>query len=163
MENRELAYLYTRGRFVKTYGKILDADNEYLYEKGKYPSKIKREDLPEDYIEIRSKSIWNMIGYLKTSGIRDIKYKAMKNQYLLKDDCLYISYDGKIKKKMDCFGFVQFENYDICICGDFILDIVLAAEKYSGVDIQVILEKMDEKRKWLKENYGEEKIGYGEE
>ena len=94
MENRELAYLYTRGRFVKTYGKILDSDNEYLYEKGKYPSKIKREDLPEDYIEIRSKSIWNMIGYLKTSGI---------------------------------------------------------------------LEKMDEKRKWLKENYGEEKIGYGEE
>ena len=40
---------YTRGRFGKLYMETLDINNEYLYSNGHYPTKIKKEDLPEDY------------------------------------------------------------------------------------------------------------------
>lgn len=86
------ALFYTQGKFGKLFRQILDTENEYLYSRGHYPTKIKKEDLPEDYIEFRSRVIWYMTGYLKTSGIVDIGYKALKINHLFKDDYLYISY-----------------------------------------------------------------------
>ena len=41
---------YTKGKFGKSYRETIDTDNEYLYSKGYYPTKIKKEDLPKDYI-----------------------------------------------------------------------------------------------------------------
>lgn len=66
----------------------------------KLNGKIK-EDLPEDYIEFRSRVIWYMTGYSKTSGIVDIDYKALEINHLFKDDYLYISYKEKLIKIID--------------------------------------------------------------
>ena len=69
---------YTRGKFGNKWRETLDRENEYLYSKGRYPTKIKKEDLPKDYTEFQSRVIWYMTGYLKTSGIVDIDYKYTK-------------------------------------------------------------------------------------
>ena len=92
MKKRISSPIYTRGKYGVYFRKILDTDNECLYSKGVYPTKIKREDLPEDYVEIRSRTLWYLTGYLKTSGIVDMKYEMCKVNHLFKDDYLYISY-----------------------------------------------------------------------
>ena len=94
-------YFYTQGKFGKRFRETVDTNNEYLYSRGHYPTKIKEEDLPEDYIEFRSRVIWYMIGYLKTSGVVDMDYKALKINHLFKDDYLYISYKEKLIKIID--------------------------------------------------------------
>lgn len=47
--SRIKALFYTRGRFGKSYRETLDRDNEYLYARGHYPTKIKKEKYPDDY------------------------------------------------------------------------------------------------------------------
>ena len=66
---------------------------------GHYPTKIKKEDLPEDFVEFHSRSIWYMYGYLKTSDVIDVGYKPFKINHLFKDDYIYISYKEKLKIK----------------------------------------------------------------
>ena len=92
MRKRLNSYLYTKGKFGKRHREVLDTNNEYLYSYCRYPTKIKKEDLTEDYIEFRSRVIWYMTGYVKTSGIVDIGYTSIKENHLFKDDYLYISY-----------------------------------------------------------------------
>jgi hypothetical protein len=43
-------------------------------------------------------------------------------------------------------------DYDVCICGNDIIDIVLAAEKYSGIDTSSVRARIEEKRIWLRDN-----------
>ena len=83
--------LYTEGRYGEGYREILDEKNGFLYGFGKYSTKIRKEDLPEEYIEIRSRAICYMTGYLQTCGIVDMRYEMTKLNHLLKDDYLYIS------------------------------------------------------------------------
>ncbi len=66
------SFLYTKGKFAKGCIRNVDTDNEYLYSKAMYKTKIKKEDLSNDYIEFRSGVIRYMTGYLKTSGVVDI-------------------------------------------------------------------------------------------
>ena len=61
--------VYTRGKFGKNPRETVDTDNEFLYSHGIYPTKIKKEDLPESYVEIRSRVIWYMLGYVKTADV----------------------------------------------------------------------------------------------
>ena len=129
-----------------------------MYAWGRYRTKIKKEDLPENYIEIHSRSIWYMTGYLKTSDIVDIKYKWRKINHLFKDDYIYISYKEKLREEKDVWGFIDYENYDICISGNSIIPIILAAEKYSNIDITELKEQIEEKRKWYKEHYSDDYI-----
>ena len=43
---------YTKGKFDrKNWRNTLDTENEFLYSKGRYPTKIKKEDLPSDYVQ----------------------------------------------------------------------------------------------------------------
>lgn len=144
--------LYTHGKFGKRIREVLDTDNEYLYAQGRYFTKIKPEDLPEDYIKIHSRSIWYMNGYLKTSGIIDIKYKWRKINHLFKDDYIYISYKEKLREEKTSWGSTDYANYDICICGNSIIPIILAAEKYSNIDISELKKQIEEKRVWYKEH-----------
>lgn len=101
MVKRITAEFYTRGKFGKRLRETLDTGNPFLYSKGRYPTKITSEDLPEDYIEIHSRSIWYMTGYLKTSGIVDIGYTWIKENHLFKDDYIYISYKEKLRIEPD--------------------------------------------------------------
>ena len=152
------AYFYTQGKFGKGFRETIDTNNEYLYSRGRYLTKIKKEDLPEDYVEFRSRAIWYMTGYLKTSGIVDIDYKAMKVNHLFKDDYLYISYKEKLRCEKNHWGFEDFINYDICICGNDIIPILLYIEKYSNISIDNVKQKIQDKVEWYRENCKEDYI-----
>jgi len=150
------SYLYTRGKFGKGWRETIDTDSQFLYSRGRYLTAITPEDLPEDYIKIRSRAIWYMEGYLKTSGVVDMYYTYCKENHLFKDDYLHISYKEKLRTEVMEWGHVDVVNYDICICGSDIINIVLAAEKYSGIDTSFVRAQIEEKRIWLRDNEPEE-------
>ena len=146
------AKFYTRGKFGKRLRETVDTDNPYLYSLGRYPTKIKHEDLPNDYIEFHSRSIWYMTGYLKTSGVVDIGYTWARFNHLFKDDYVYLSYKEPLKLESDDWGFRRYTNYDVCICGNDIIDIVLAVEKHSNCDTSFVRSEIEKKRIWLRDN-----------
>lgn len=110
----------------------------------------------KDYLKIHSRVIWYMYGYLKTSGIVDMKYTWMKENHLFKDDYIYISYKEPLQAEVNSWGFIKYTNYDVCVCGNDIVDIVLAAEKYSGFDTTEVRAEIEKKRVWLRDNEPEE-------
>lgn len=146
------ALCYTKGHYGKGFREIIDTNNENLYSMGRYPTKIKVEDLPEDYIKFQSRVIWYMTGYLKASGVVDIDYKAMKINHLFKDDYLYISYNEKLKVEKGWLGLDEIVNYDVCICGNDIIPILLAIKKYSNIDINKVKMKINDKLDWYRKN-----------
>ena len=150
------SFIYTKGKFCRGYGRPVDTDTEYLYSKGRYKTKIKKEDLTDDYIEIHSRVIEYMTGYLKTSGIVDIDYQYILENHIFKDDYLYISYKEKLKKEKASYGREYFVNYDVCICGNDIIPILLAIEKNSNINIDKVKEKIYYKVSWYKENCKDE-------
>ncbi len=152
MAKRIVASVYTRGKFGRRWRQTLDTSNPYLYSHGRYPTKILREDLPEDYIEFRSRVIWYMTGYLKMSGIVDMDYTWIGENHLFKDDYVYISYSEPLKEELTKWGYRDIVDYDVCVCGNDIVDIVLAAEKYSGFDTSAVRARIEEKRVWLRDN-----------
>ena len=149
---------YTEGKFGEKYREILDTNNKYLYSQGRYHTKIKKEDLTEDYIKFKSRAIWYMTGYIRTSGVVDIGYTYIKKNHLFKDDYLYISYKEKLKFEENKLGTLQYVNYDMSICGNSIIPILLAIEVNSNVDINIVKEKIYEKVEWYKNNYKEDYI-----
>ena len=153
---RITAYLYTHGKFGRGWRETVDTDNPFLYSHGRYLTKITPEDLPEDYIKIHSRAIWYMSGYLKTSGIVDMYYTYCRENHLFKDDYIYLSYDKKLHLENTQWGFVDVVDYDVRICGNDIIDIVLAAEKYSGIDTSSVRARIEEKRIWLRDNEPDE-------
>lgn len=146
------ADVYTQEKFGKGYRETVDTDNPLLYSDGRYPTKLTADDLPEDYIKIHSRVIWYMQGYLRTAGIVDLKYRWTKINHLFKDDYIYISYHGPLKEVTNRWGFKDYEDYDVCVCGNDIVDIVLAAEKYSGFDTSEVRAEIEKKRVWLRDN-----------
>lgn len=156
MTKRITANLYTRGKFGNRLRETLDTKNPFLYSLGRYPTKITAEDLPENYVEFQSRAIWYMTGYLKTSDIFDIGYTWIKENHLFKDDYIYISYKEKLRIETNKWGFKDYTNYDVCICGNSIIDIVLATEKYSNCDTSFVRSEIEKKRIWLRDNEPEE-------
>lgn len=148
--------IYTIGKFGKGWRETCDTNNEFLYAHGTYPTKLTVKDLPEDYIKINSRVIWYMTGYLKTSGIVDMKYRWVKENHLFKDDYIYISYREPLRAEVEEYGYIKYKNYDVCVCGSDIIDIVLAAEKYSNFDTREVREEIEKKRVWLRDNEPEE-------
>ena len=152
MPKKITSLIYTEGKFGKGFREIVDTENPNLYSWGKYPTKITAKDLPEDYIKIHSRVLWYMYGYLKTSGIVDMAYKARKINHMFKDDYLYISYKEKLKQETGYLGFPEYTNEDIAICGNSIIPIILAAEKYSNFDATEIKKQIEDKRVWFRDN-----------
>ena len=148
---------YTKGKFDrKNWRNTLDIDNEYLYSKGRYPTKIREEDLPKDYTKFQSRTIWYMTGFVKTSGVKDLYYTYVKENHLFKDDYLYISYDKKIEKVKDKDGYDEIINYDFLICVSNNIDVLFAIEENSNIDTKSIRNKIKEKFEWWKENEQED-------
>ena len=152
MKKKINSFIYTFGKFGKGWREILDTDNPNLYSHGRYPTKITADDLPKDYLKIHSRVIWYMTGFIKTSGVKDIKYRWTKVNHLFKDDYIYLSYHGAISKKVDDYGFEDYADYDVRVCGNDIIDIVLWVEKYSGIDTTEVREEIEKKRVWLRDN-----------
>ena len=143
---------YTEGKFGKRFRETLDRENKNLYSKGIYPTKIKKEDLPKDYIKFQSRTIWYMTGYLKTSNVQDLYYIYLKENHLFKDDYLYISYNDKLKIVKSKYGTEDCVDYDFCICGSDIIPILFGIEKNSQVDTTEVRNKITEKFEWWKKN-----------
>ena len=159
------APVYTKGKYGREFRVTADTDNPFLYSMGRYPTKITKEDLPDDYIEIHSRVIWYMTGYLRTSGIVDLLYRPLRMNHMFKDDCLYISYRDKITVEKDSYGFNDYKGCDVFITGGDIVNIVLAAEKFSLYDTREIRRQIEEKRIWFRDNQKdlyELEVGYDE-
>ncbi|MCD8253479.1 MAG: hypothetical protein LUD40_16480 [Phocaeicola dorei] len=155
MNKKINALFYTKGKFGSRLRETLDTTSGTLYSKGKYKTKIKVEELPSNYIEFFSRSIWYMTGYLKTSDIKDVKYRALKINHLFKDDYIYLSYDKPIQPITTQWGSLDYDDYDLCICGNSIIPIIFAVEENSHLDLSEVKQQVNEKAKWYAENYGD--------
>ena len=148
---------YTKGKFdTKIFRNTIDTNNKFLYSKGRYPTKIREEDLPKDYAKFQSRTIWYMTGFVRTSGVKDLYYTYIKENHLFKDDYLYISYDKKIEKAKDKYGYEEIMNYDFLICGGNNIDVLFAIEKNSNINTREVRNKIKEKFEWWKENEKED-------
>lgn len=87
-------------------------------------TKIKPEDLPEDYIELNG---YKKCGYLKTAGVSGLYYKPSPfHNHSFKDDFLFITYgDKKLKLEKDELWL----NCDEYVFGTDIISVVFAIEK----------------------------------
>ena len=98
-----------------------------------------------------------MWGFLSTKGITDLRYiPNLWINHFLKDDCLLISYGGKIEEQPDSSGFDKYSGIDERVWGNEILNVLKGAEKFSGYDIGSIVEQIREKQRILIENYPDE-------
>lgn len=97
-----------------------------------------------------------MWGFLSTKGITDLRYiPNLWINHFLKDDCLLISYGGKIEEHPDS-SFEKYRGVDERVWGNEILNVLKGAEKFSGYDIGSIVEQIREKQRILIENYPDE-------
>jgi len=147
--------LYTVERLVWKKHELYSIENEdgtLFYEN--YKTKILEEDLPEWYVFGRYYKRW---GFLSTKGITDLQYiPNLWINHFLKDDCLLISYGGKIEPNPDPGSYDKYIGADERVWGNEILYILKGAEKFSGYDISEIVEQIREKQRILIGNYPDE-------
>lgn len=123
---------------------------------GSYRTKIKPQDLPEWYLYGR---YYKRFGYMSTKGITDMVYipSRFSNHYL-KDDCLLISYGGKITEATDPDKSVyeRYQGWDERIWDSEIITILRGARKYSGYDIAPFIDKLKWKKEYMQKNFPDE-------
>ena len=129
-------------------------NDDFTLFSGHHKTKIKEGDLPEWYVFGRYYKLW---GFLSTKGITDLQYiPNLWINHFLKDDCLLISYGGKIEEYPDNVYFDKYSGVDERVWGNEILDVLKGAEKFSGYDIAPIVEQIREKQRILIENHPNE-------
>lgn len=121
---------YTHGRFGRGYRETLDTNSPYLYASGHRLSKYTKDDMPPWYCPIHCRSISYMQGYVKCKGVTDIGYTFHKENHLFKDDYIYLKYGGRLEETYSEWGYRSYSNYDLCIDGNDILDIILYVEHF---------------------------------
>lgn len=118
-----------------------------------YPTKIKPNDLPEWYLFGR---YYKQFGYLSAKGITDMLYIPSRfSNHFLKDDCLLISYGGKITTINDK-AIILNEKYsgaDERVFGSEIVTMLRGARKYSEYDITSFITALKEKLKWCLDTF----------
>lgn len=127
---KKLSYFVDIKKYMFIYRTI---PGGYLYStlKPGAKTKIKPEDLPDDYIEIH---VSGYTDYIKTSSVKDIMYvESPFHNHAFKDDCLYISYNELINRG---------NMHDIKVClpvrGRDIVSVLLGIEKNSHIDSKII-------------------------
>lgn len=147
--------LYTVERRVwKNHELHLIRNEDFTLFSGHHKTKIVEEDLPEWYVFGRYYKMW---GFLSTKGITDLRYiPNLWFNHFLRDDCLLISYGGKIEEHPDSIDFDKYSDVDERVWGNEILDVLKGAEKFSGYDIDPIVEQIREKKRILIENHPDE-------
>lgn len=150
--------LYTVERRVWRNHKLCWIQNDdFTLFSGHHKTKIKEEDLPEWYVFGRYCRYYKLWGFLSTKGITDLQYiPNLWINHFLKDDCLLISYGGKIEEHPDSIGFEKYSGVDERVWGNEILDVLKGARMFSEYDIAPIMEQIREKQHILIENYPDE-------
>lgn len=115
-------------------------ENGYLFSGGIYPTKIKPDDLPEWYVYGR---YYKCFGYMSAKGIADLKYiPNLWVNHFLKDDLLLVSYHDPIKEIEPSNSFLErYDGYDERIFGNEILYFLKAVQKYSDIDITLMIKR----------------------
>lgn len=150
-------YKFVYNKRDSHYDKII-LDNNCLFsdkKSGFYRTKITPDDLPEYYL-----TYWDGIrqNWINTKGVVDLVYRPVLENHILKDDALYISYNGKIKelsRETYISTWIKFDEdtYDDIIWGNHIIDFLAYAKVFSKYDIEPIKEQIwNDKMLWLKEN-----------
>lgn len=157
MSKRFKNNLYTTQDIKRVDGRLQYVQNEdgTLFS-GPYKTNIKPEDLPEWYLYGRYYKRW---GYMSTKGITDMVYVPnLVFNHFLKDDCLLISYGGKITadKPEESFRLDRYSGYDKQVWGNEIVTILRGARKYSGIDIRPFIEEIRKKKEWLQQAHPQE-------
>ena len=153
--DRKYKFVYNRG---DSYWQKIVLDNNCLFsdrKNGDYRTKVKPEDLPENYLHY-----WDGLrsNYIRTEGVVDIFYQPVLENHLFKDDSLYISYKEKIKilkeeKHISTWYTLDDKTYDSVIYGTDIVNFLVYINKYSNYDIEPIKDQIwNEKMLWLKDN-----------
>jgi len=122
----------------------------YLYALGRYPTKIKPEDLPCWYVSgyLRGQRV-----YISARGVKYLVYVPTYNNHLDKDDLLYISYDKPIEQDPNTNSGKWLHGYSHILFGGLVVEYVKATAKYSGYDIRPILAEIRKKQQWFHENF----------
>ncbi|SHH56840.1 hypothetical protein SAMN02745823_00319 [Sporobacter termitidis DSM 10068] len=155
MANKKLnahVYMETKTKFIDHKLTVLQNENGYLYANGIYPTKILKQDLPDWYIRCY---IYHQYGYISAKGVKQLLYApnyAFDN-HLYKDDCLYVSYNGKIERQSGT-DLSIYSGYDEYLYGPCIVSFTQAVGRYSGYDISDILASMAAKKQWYEERNG---------
>lgn len=147
------ATFYTADKLSRLPRVIETRGNGTLFSKGRYPTKLAPGDLPESYIEVSSRVFGATRAWVKASAAVDAVYKPMRINHMFKDDYLLISYSGEISPVVGPYGSKDYEGWDLAVSGNDIPRLVLAIEKYSGIDCSSIRSAIEEKRLWLRGNH----------
>lgn len=147
-------HLYTTERIIfdgKAH-RCIESDDGTLFA-GRYRTKLYEYDLPEWYLQ---GCYYKLRGYLSTKGIVDMLYiPNMHINHFLKDDCLLVSYDRKIRENPEGHRWLyeKYIGWDERIFGSEILGVLKGAQKYSDYDISAIIDQIKEKQKVFKEKH----------
>ena len=140
------ADFYTEDKYVRHIDKVkhVYGENGTLFAYGIYPTKIKKEDLPDWYVYDYSSGKYR---YFKTKGIVDLVYIPRYDNHSLKYDRLYISFTKKININNVKYRMrLKEEEYDYLIWNHLIVAIVIGAEKYSNLNVDDIKKAIDLKQ-----------------
>ena len=122
-----------------------DNDN-YLFSRGIYKTKIKEEDLPNYFIKMW---LYSRNKYISLKGIKYIYYRpSFFTNHWRKDDFLFISYDNEFTLNERGFAY----DSEISIYGPEIDHFIDELEKYEFDQnkINAIRNLMEKKGKWYK-------------
>ena len=122
----------------------------YLFAQGRYPTKIKAEDLPEWYI---GGKLQEQYVYISAQGVKHLVFMPVYNVSHDKDDLLYISYDKPIVPDIASPSGKWLTGYNHILYGDLVMEYLQGVAKYSRYDIQPIVRQIADKQKWLYEHY----------
>ena len=164
--------LYTKhdvSKFVYYKGRKEAPDGLHYNMKGRVV-KIRDEDFPEWYLHVY---IFHTYGWLNAKGVKYLVYSPNYHvNHLYKDDFLYISYDKPIVVDEEYYKEhgeiiprpednpkrqLWYKGYDYNLYGGDIVRFAKAVKQYSDVEgIDEILDRMEDKVEWFKENFPEE-------
>lgn len=119
----------------------------FLYSGGKYPTKIKAEDLPEWFIH---GYIYRSYGFISARGVKHLLYvpNYRVENHLFKYDNLFISYDKEIEPVKLDKGFEWYSGYDHVLDGPIIARFIEAVTHFSDYDTTEILTLLKKKSEW---------------
>lgn len=132
-------YVHENHEFV-----YVTSEEGYLFSNLIYPTKIKKEDLPESFIELYA---YRRYCWIDSAGVTDMVYvpNLFSDNHLYKDDFLYIKYSGKLDRSEKN---KYFDDADERLYGRSIELFVEAAKKYSNYDVSEIEKQLHDKKIW---------------
>lgn len=144
---RSTLYMETH-RVRKDRRTVLECNSEgFLYSGGKYPTKIKSEDLPCWFVY---GYIYKSVGYISARGVKHLVYvpNYRVEKQLFKYDNLFVSYNKEIHPVELENGFKWYTGYNHVLYGSIISSFIEAVAKFSDYDISEIRSMVNKKYDW---------------